>query len=87
MSASYMEGVWMVSKLSECVKKVHWWCLEDYFLDILQVKGKYLENVKNWVLSVEYLRGKVSGKCMKGNKRVALCQEKFRFCGSIASGA
>ena len=58
-----------------------------YFVDILQVIRKYLESFKNWILSVEYLWGKVSGKCMKGNKRVALCQEKFRFCGSIASGA
>ena len=58
-----------------------------YFVDILQVKGKYLENVKNWVLSVEYLRGKVSRKCMKGNKRVTLGPEMFRYWGIIDSGA
>ena len=58
-----------------------------YFVDILQVKGKYLESFKNWVLSAEYLWGKVSGKSMKGNKRVALGPKKFRFCGSLDSGA
>ena len=58
-----------------------------YFVHILQVIGKYFESFKNWILSVEYLWGKVSEKCMKGNKRVALGPKKFRFCGSLDSGA
>ena len=58
-----------------------------YVVHNLQVIGKYLESFKNWVLSVEYLWGKVSGKYMKGKKRLALGPEKFRFLGSIESGA
>ena len=57
------------------------------FIHFLQVIGKYLESFKNCVLSVEYIWGKVSGKCMKGNKRVTLGPEMFRYWGIIDSGA
>ena len=43
-----------------------------YFIDILHLLGWYFKSIINWILSVEYLYGKVSGKCLKVDKMVSL---------------
>ena len=57
-----------------------------YFIDILQVLGQYLENIRNWIRCVKSASGKVSGKCLEGKKEVALGvlqgPVKFKLPGS-----
>ena len=42
-------------------------------------------SIRNWILSVEYLKGKVSGKCIVGNKGVALGYMLGSFVNSAPS--